>query len=205
MLVGAASLFLALPSYGRGLGHRPVTESVLTNGMRIVAHTPSGQVVIEGKRGFARKYSGDGWSKTATLTPRTTRWYGSLGLYDPAPSNSLSDRLLLDEGTQFFSTESEALRYLKALSRFFGALTFSKSGLVVAYKVIDISGGRPSRSLEIWQIYIDGSKPTSLRGGDDNSIEISGGSIPSRATPAPARVGFERELAETEYDVGLSP
>jgi hypothetical protein len=168
--------------------------------MKITAITPSGKIVIEGKRGFTRSYSGDGWSKSSELTPRTTRWYGSLGLYDPAESISRYDRLLIDEGRQFFSNESEALRYLKSMSGFFGQLTYNNSGLVVAYKITEIPGGKPVRHLTIWQIYINGSKPITLRGAVDKNIEIVGGTIPTTTSPAPAPMGYERELSDKEYD-----
>jgi hypothetical protein len=170
--------------------------------MKISASTPSGKIVIQGKKGFTRLYSGENWAKSSELIPRTTRWYGSLGLYDPADSDSPNDRLLLDEGKQFFSSDSEALRYMKSLSGFFGPLTYDNSGLVIAYKITAIPGGKPTRHLTIWQIYVNGTKPTALRGAIDKNIEISGGTIPEKATPAPAPIGYERELSDKEY--GLS-
>ncbi len=67
-------------------------------------------------------------------------------------------------------------------------------------KVVDGGGGEATRSLTIWQIYINGKKPSSLRGAVDNAIVITGGSIPGTATPFQAKVGYERELADKEYD-----
>lgn len=197
LLASAILLITCACSQGSPL----ITESVLTEGMKIIASTPSGKVVIEGKKGFNRTYSGEGWAKASQLTPRTTRWYGSLGLYDPAGSNSPYDRLLLDEGRQFFSSESEALRYFKAMSGFFGPLTYNNSGLVIAYKITPIPGGLPVRHLTIWQIYLNGARPTSLRGATDKNIEVSGGEIPDKATVTPAPFGYERELADKEYEV----
>ena len=178
----------------------PFTENVLSEGMKITAYTPSGKISMEGRKGVTRVFSGEKWSKTSNLIPRTTRWYGSLGLYDPAPSNSMHGRLIVDEGRQFFFNESEALRYLQSLSGYYGRLTYNNSGLVIAYKVIDIAGGDPTRSLTIWQIYIDGKKPSLMRGAVDKNIEITGGQTPDTATPFPATVGYEREIADKEYD-----
>ena len=177
----------------------PFTESVLSDGMKICATTPSGKIIIEGKMGCSRSYRDGNWVKTSDLTPRTTRWYGSLGLYDPASSYSQCDRLLVDEGRQFFSSESEALRYLKSLSGFFGPLTYNNRGLVIAYNITAIPGGKPIRHLTIWQIYINGARPISLRGAVDSKIEVSGGVIPDRAVPGDAPIGYERELADKEY------
>ena len=175
------------------------TESVLSDGMKISASTPSGKILIEGKKGFTRVYSGDSWSKTSTLIPRSTRWYGSLGLYDPADSDSMHGRLLVDEGRQFFSSESEALRYMQSLSEYYGNLTYNNSGLVIAYKVIDIEGGEPTRSLTLWQFYINGKKPSTLQGAVDQNLKINGGDTPETATPFPAKIGYERALGNKEY------
>lgn len=179
--------------------HSISTESVLSEGMKIVAHTPSGTIVIEGKQGFARSYSGQDWSKTSMLIPRKTRWYGSLGLYDPADSNSLGDRLLIDEGDQFFQSESEALRYIQYLSAYYGPMTYNNSGLVIGYKVIDIPQEKSTRSLTIWQFYVKNTKPKSLRGANDRNIEVTGGTIPDHIIPIQAPVGYERTLADKEY------
>lgn len=181
------------------------TESVLSEGMKIIAHTPSGTITIEGKKGFTRTYSGENWSRSSVLIPRTTRWYGSLGLYDPAGSNSLGDRLLIDEGKQFFQSESEALRYIQFLSAYYGPMTYNNGGLVIGYKVIDISNEKPTRSLTIWQFYINNTKPKSLRGAVDKNIEISGGTVPDSSIPAQVPIGLERELADKEYNPGKQP
>lgn len=175
------------------------TESVLSEGMKIIAHTPSETITIEGKQGFARLYSGQDWSIISVLIPRKTRWYGSLGLYDPAESNSLGDRLLIDEGKQFFQSESEALRYIQYLSAYYGSMTYNNSGLVIGYAVIDIPKEKPTRSLTIWQFYINNTKPKSIRGANDRNIEITGGTIPDNATPIQAPVGYERTLADKQY------
>ena len=175
------------------------TEVVLSDGMKIAAVTPSGKILIEGKAGALRVYSGEDWSRTAKLIPRQDRWDGSHGLYDSAGSATLENRLILEEGRQYFSSESEALRYMQRLKGYYGPLTYTNSGLVIAYKIIDIKNEKPTRSLELWQFYINGKMPTLLRGAVDQSIEVSGGTIPDQSTPAPVPVGYERELADSEY------
>lgn len=191
---------LSLSACDRKTDPLPFTENVLSEGMRITAYTPSGKISIEGGEGVTRVFAGENWSKTSNLTPRITRWYGSLGLYDPSPSDSMHGRFIVDEGRQFFSNESEALRYLQSLSGYYGRLTYNNSGLVIAYKVIDVEGDRPTRSLTVWQIYINGKKPSSMRGAVDKNIEITGGHTPDTASPFPAAVGYEREIAGKEYD-----
>jgi len=171
---------------------------VLSDGMTIAADTPNGKISILGGKGTKRVFSGDGWTKTRYLIPRTTRWYGSLGLYDPADSWSAHGRLLVDEGRLFFDTESEALRYLYEGSGYFKPV-FNRRGLVVGFHVEDIPGGEPTRSVQVWQIYVKGQMPDSFRGGDDQAIAVTGGNIPHEAAPHPAPIGYEKTLGDHEY------
>lgn len=60
-------------------------------------------------------------------------------------------------------------------------------------------GGEPTRNVQVWQIYINGSMPDSLRGADDQAITVTGGNIPHQAIPHPAAVGYELELGDREY------
>src|SRR6267142_6060410 len=83
----------------------PSTEFVLTPGMTISAMTPNGKISVTAGKETQRTFRGEGWTETRYLIPRTERWYGSLGLYDPAPSFFPSGRLLADEGRLFFETE----------------------------------------------------------------------------------------------------
>lgn len=184
----------------KGNSRQPIiTESVITEGMKITVFTSNETITIEGKKGFNRIFYGDNWVKDSILVPRMTRWDGSLGLYDPGKSNSLGNRLVVDEGKQFFASESEALRYIQVLSAYYGKIAYTNNGLVVGYKATNIPNEKPSRSLVIWQFYINNAKPTSIRGANDESIKIIGGSTPNTATPAQAKVGYERELANKEY------
>src|SRR5438552_16458186 len=84
----------------------PSTEYVLSDGMTIAADTPNGKISILGGKGTKRIFSGDGCTKTRYLIPRTTRWYGSLGLYDPAASCSAHGRLHVDERRLFCYSDS---------------------------------------------------------------------------------------------------
>ena len=174
------------------------TEYVLSAGMKIAAKTPNGRIEILAGDGTERIFSGDGWSKRCSLTPRTTRWYGSLGLYDPAASYSPHGRLLVDEGRLFFASESEALRYLYVGSKN-SKPVFNSRGLVVGFDVQPIPGGEPTRSVFVWQIYIDGKRPQSLRGADDEALKVEGGGILETAWPNQAPVGYEKILGDREY------
>jgi len=195
----AAVLFCLLTAVSQGNdGLLPYTETVLSKGMTITATNPNGVVTISGGSGTSRTFSGPGWSKKRNLIPRTTRWYGTLGLYDPAESDSPYGRLLVDEGKLFFDSESDALRYLYGGSGY-SKPVFNNRGLVVGYHVENIPGGEPMRSVDVWQIYIKGKRPIALRGADDSAITVKGGSIPDTATPYPAPIGLEMTLGDKEY------
>lgn len=171
------------------IGLQPWTEYVLTDGMVITAATPEGPVRIAGKKGTKRLYSGDGWSKTRHLDPRDIRWYGSLGLYDAAPSFSPHGRLLVEEGRLFFESTRDAVRYLRKSDV---PHVYNNHGLAVGLKVAKWPVKKrmePVRTVEVWQIYIKGKKPTSLPGARDDAISVSGGTTPETAVPYPAKVG----------------
>lgn len=177
----------------------PYTEVVLKPGMAVTATNPNGTVTIQAGDGTARIFSGEGWKKKRNLIPRRERWYGSLGLYDPASSRSPYGRLLVDEGQLYFSDVSEALKYLYVGSDHFKPV-YTNNGLVFGYDVETFGEGEePTRSVQLWQIYIDGKRPTSMPGADDSSITVSGGEIPEVSTPYPAPVGYVSELGKEEY------
>jgi hypothetical protein len=169
--------------------------------MVITAHTPHGVLSIEGEKESWRRFSSSGWTARRRLIARSERWNGSLGLYDPATTLfSPYGRLLAEEGRLFFASETEALRYLAASAAHFRPV-FNRSGLVVGLNIDHAPGHEPTRSIQVWQIYIQGRKPVALRGGDDALVQVSGGltHIPDTASPHPAPIGMAVRLGDTEY------
>ena len=190
------------------------TEVVLKPGMIVTATNANGTVTIKAGKGTTRIFSGKNWEKKRNLIPRRERWYGSLGLYDPASSRSPYGRLLVDEGRLYFSSVSKALKYLYSDSHYFKPV-YTNNGLVFGYHVETFSelkepikshyeetfGGvkEPTRSIQLWQIYINGKRPTNIPGADDSAITISGGDILETSTPYPAPIGYVRPLGKEEY------
>lgn len=195
----AIVLILAVPGFGCAQPNLAV-ETVMTPGMKIVASTARGVVTIEATSEAARSYSGDGWRGDSTMRRRTERWSGSLGLYDPAPSRTPGGRLLVEEGRQHFDNQSDAMRFLQRLRGHFGPLTFSSTGLVVAYAVEPIPGQSPTRSVAVWQLYVAGRRPTSLPHATDDRLQLLNGTVAEESRPHDAPVGYQRELADSEYD-----
>lgn len=178
---------------------RPYNETVMSPGMRITATNPNGTVTITAGEGTRRDYAGTGWQKSRSLLARSTRWNGSLGLYDPASSFSPYGRLLAEEGRIHCTSVSQAMRWLyvgSALKR----PTYTNNGLVFCYSVsAPPDGGEPTRSAELWQLYINGRRPHHLPGANDRAIRVEGGSIPDTSTPHPVTVGYELSQADHEY------
>jgi len=179
----------------------PYSEVVMSPGMRIEGTNPNGTVVVTAGDGTLRSYEGDGWEKSIRLISRVTRWDGSLGLYDPAGSSSPFGRVLVEEGRLHFSSVDQAMRYLYVGS-FDTKPVFTNNGLVFTYSIAKPreSWQGTVRAVEIWQLYINGKRPTSLPGADDRAIEVSRGSIPDLSQPYPAPVGNYMVLGHKPYD-----
>ena len=86
------------------------------------------------------------------------------------------------------------MRWLYVGSDFNRPIYTCNNGLVFCYSVSAPSsgGGEPTRSVELWQLYIDGRRPHHLPGGVMyRAIRVEGGAIPNTSTPHPAPVGYE--------------
>lgn len=190
VLIGSLALYVAWAFDDHISTHRlqPYTEVVLNPGMRLTAETPNGTLTIVAGNGTRRTYHGEGWEKSVLLVARTSRWYKSLGLYDPAESYSPYGRLLAEEGRLHFSTEAEAEGWIRARSLEANVgkerLIFTDDGLVLRYSMRAVPGsGVPTAQVDLWQIYVEGRRPRSLPGADDEAIRIDGGAVAEYSTP----------------------
>jgi hypothetical protein len=135
------------------------------------------------------------------MIARSTWWAGSLGIYDAAGSSRPFGRVLTEEGRLHFATVDEALRYLYVGS-FYDKPVFTNSGLVFCYAVSEPKESWQGvvRTVKVWQIYINGKRPTTLPGADDSAIAVTGGAIPDTSVPNPRPVGYELVLGKQPYD-----
>lgn len=156
----------------------PETEVVMTRGMKIAATNRNGTIEIEAGRDSRRKYTWDGATREVLLVVRKARWYGSLGLYSPgsgisgtfSPHNGIS-RAVVEEGQQHFETIKDALKWLnQPYQQRTGDTKYTNSGLVVRWSK---SPSRRQLNVDVWQIYINGKKPTHLPGANDAAIQVS--------------------------------
>ena len=173
-------------------------ENVLKPGMTLVAENANGELRITSESDIQRDIRGKDWKKNTRMLRRKERWNGSLGIYSPGRSNGRTDRLVYSEGQLFFDSESDALKYL-----YVGSLRskpiYTNDGLVFSFYESQGPRGMVARSVEVFQIYIQGKKPTQLRGADDDAIKLEGGTTAESAEPQAAPVGYEIIPGKEEY------
>jgi len=146
-----------------------MTELVMSRGMRIKAVTPTGTISIDADQGFGRSYTWDLGTRFVVMDPRAKRWFGSLGLYYPGPGDHWEDhngitRGVLEEGQRHFSSTDEAIAWLRYNNQ---SNLWTDDGLVVSFSKLG------QLSVDIWQIYINGKKPSVLPGSQNGKIVVS--------------------------------
>jgi hypothetical protein len=195
-LVGAWVIApIAISGAARSL--RPETETVMSPGMRVEAATPRGTLTISAGGGTLRRYTGVGWHKSIRLIARQERWYGSLGLYDPAGSFSPYGRVLPEEGQMHFPLVAQAMGWLHELNVEAGTPAerpiYTNNGLVLCYSLEE--GPRTGEfvvHVALWQLYIDGHRPNELPGANDSAIRVEGGAIPDSSTVLAAQASYRQ-------------
>jgi hypothetical protein len=155
-------------------------EIVMSPGMKITATTPNGTIAVSAGNGLTRSYTWDGATRSVEMWPRTERWYGSLGLYYPGPGFHWKEhegiaRGVLEEGQQHFKTVNEALKWIRA--RNWMPHVYTKNGLVIGWMKVP---SRKQLNVDVWQIYINGHKPTNLPGSQNSKIVVTYPKAPAR-------------------------
>ena len=141
-------------------------------GMIIEAHTDTEAITIEATGIYKRKYSWNSKIKEFTHSPRWTRWYGSKGMY--CSGGDMEMHAVLQEGQQHFYSEEDIYYWLQWKT--YGgrrALVYTSDGLVVLWE----EQKHPTEnfyalSVDLWQIYIQGERPSNLKGARDDKVVI---------------------------------
>ncbi len=150
------------------------SEIVMTEGMVITATNSYGVMEITAGKENVRNYTWNGGTRSAELIPRKTRWNGSLGIYFPGEGNHWKEhdgitRAVLEEGQQHFETIEEAVEWIRKENHW--GYVYRDDGLVVGWDKMTGAGGTLGAS--VWQVYINGKKPTSLPGSQNDKIVVS--------------------------------
>ena len=158
------------------------TEFAMRPGETITATTPSGTIQVRADDWLRRSYTWDGATRSAVMWPRHERWYGSLGVYYPGPGRHWKEhhgitRGVLQEGQHHFDSVEAAMEWIGKQT--WMPAVYRNDGLMVAWgKVPD----REQLNVDVWQIMVNGEKPTTLPGATDSAIRVS-------AVPADGRNG----------------
>ncbi len=163
------------PSQGDMVGDGPVpanNEIVMSPGMKIAATTPVGTITITAGQGLKRSYTWEGATRSVEMWPRGERWHGSLGIYFPGPGDHWQphkgiSRGVVQEGQQHFKTVAEAVEWLG--KDHWNPLVYRSDGLAVGWRK-ELS--RKQLSVDVWQIYIAGKKPSQLPESHDEQIVV---------------------------------
>ncbi len=108
------------------------------------------------------------------MQPREERWYGSKGVYFPGtgehwfPHKGIS-RAVVQEGQLNFSSTEDAMIWLSKTPGFVRRI-YRNDGLCVWYSLFP---ARNQLSCDVFQIYINGTKPSNLPGAEDSKIAVS--------------------------------
>jgi len=179
-------------------------ELVLQEQVRLTAKTPDGAITVVAGSGIARTYEWGGCSLHARMQPRTSRWFGSLGIYDPAPRDlgpsttrqckGLS-RTVVEEGQIHFADAAAASEWLR---RYAAArpTVWSSDGLVVQWSTTPRG---EQLSVDVWQLCIANRYPRQLSGATDGSLEVTrlAGTAPARHACASVAVSVVAETQAT--------
>lgn len=126
--------------------------------MIIVATNQYGSIRIEAGKGSLRTYYWEGGSESVKLRKRTSRLFGSLGLYSPGGGPRV--HLVVEEGQQHFCSEKEAREWWLRDQKRLG-WAFASNGVVVGWsRSEELATNYRAVCVAVWQIVIDGQNAT---------------------------------------------
>jgi hypothetical protein len=153
---------------------QPYTETVMRPGMAVSVTNRHGSMQIEAVTETIRRMTWEGGTREVQLMVRYERWYGSLGLYSPGdrsfPDHSGIRRAVVEEGQMHFVNEMDFHEWIDTPYRQQVIdLKYRNDGLVVGWMKVP---QRKQITVEVWQVLINGNKPTRLEGATDELISL---------------------------------
>ena len=160
-------------------------EAVMVEGMSISFTNSNGSMTVTAGKGFERRFTWAGDTRTVIMYPRKKRWLGSLGMYNPGAYipgklepwtyHDGIKRFVVEEGQRHFTNTTDVVKWLATRSKFYDYI-YNDQGLVVglAFDRQPQSPDGPAGTLhvDVWQIYINGKKPQKLDGSKDQDITV---------------------------------
>lgn len=149
----------------------PFTRLAMQPGMVIEAKNKNGTVYIEYLSPLERRYRWNGHDEKRTLIPRKEIWLGRLGAYDPATAyiwEIFSPRIVANDSEIDFETMEDAEKWLHQGSAVLDWV-YTDDGLVVGFAK---ASSRNQVNIDVYQIYINGEKPSQLKGSRPERINV---------------------------------
>jgi len=146
------------------------TELAMEPGMIIEATNKYGTVIIEYLSPLERRYKWGRYDEVRTLIPRKERWLGKLGAYDPADAFvwERGPRIVANDSQRHFQSMEEVEAQLYESSAVMDWV-YTDDGLVIGFSK---TPSRKQVSIDVYQYYINGKKPTKLEGSRPKNIKI---------------------------------
>lgn len=166
--------FLWLPQ----LALAATPELALQEHVQLTVNAPDGAITVVAGSGMTRTYKWGGCSLDARMRPRPSRWFGSLGIYDSAPSNpgfsttrqcQGISRTVVEEGQIHFDDAAAASEWLRRYAAV-RPTVWSSDGLVVQWST---TPGRDQLSVDVWQVCVASQYPTQLSGAKDSALQVT--------------------------------
>lgn len=148
------------------------TELALDENVIVEATNKNGAVLIEYISPLMRRYKWDKYDELRALIPRKERWMGLLGAYAPAEQNIwniFSPRIVAEDSRLYFNNKTEMEKWLFQ-GKDVKDWVYTNDGLVVGFFK---SPDRDQVNIEVYQLYVDGAKPTIMEGSRPKNIKIT--------------------------------
>lgn len=147
-------------------------EVVLSAGMSITATTSTGTITITAGPGLERYFTWEGATRCVIMWPRTVGGGWGDGVYYPGPGNHWEEhngirRAVVIEDRLHFDSMEEAVEWLRAYDDM--PQVYRDDGLFVGWEK---TLSRSQLGVYVWQIYIEGEKPTELPGSQNDAIVV---------------------------------
>lgn len=158
-------------------------ELAMRDGFRIEANTASGTIVISARPDLERQYEWGSCKLTTKLGARVNRWYGSRGAYNPGAGLSQFFTFLYCDGISRPSVAEGQIHFKKKvdaetwIARYSAVnpkgSVWTHDGLLVQWSVVP---KRKQLGVDIWQVCVDGHRPSGLSNSSDRAITFSNSS-----------------------------
>lgn len=154
------------------------TELAMHEGVTIKAQKDGASITVRSGKGFDRTYEWDSCTLKSNMGARTQRWFGSMGIYDPAPSFGFSfaprscagiSRTVVQEGQIHFDDRRFAYEWIRRQPSSYKTV-WTNDGLLVSWTTVP---GRTQLNVDVWLMCINGRRPTQLDGATDSAITVT--------------------------------